>query len=401
MSNNTKKYASLESLQIFKENSDILYATQESVDNLSANVANKLEASDYVVDNALSPTSTNPVQNKVLDAEFEAMSVAMNVLKQSVDEKANASHIHSIGDVTNLQSTIDEIHDNISQKSQVQMITSDNLNNTTEILSTFKIHKLTQEQYEEAVANGTLEDNVVYLTPEEEVDLSGYATIEQLYEKADANHSHDDVYYTETEIDTLLEGKANASHNHDEEYDAKGVAAEAEQNAKNYIDGLVGNYALNEHTHTVSNITDFDNNVNILIEAKGYADAIATAKQESITIAAADATTKVDSALVSAKSYADSVADNAANAVKNDLLNGAGEAYDTLKELGDLINENVNAIEALETVASGKADASHNHNSSYDAKGSAIEALSSAKTYTDNAVAQRTQVQIVTWEDND
>lgn len=55
-------------------------------------------------------------------------------------------------------------------------------------------------------------------------------------------------------------------------------------------------------------------------------------------------------------------ANNAANAVKNDLLNGAGEAYDTLKELGDLIDENVTAIDALETVATNKADKVHTHN---------------------------------------
>lgn len=61
-----------------------------------------------------------------------------------------------------------------------------------------------------------------------------------------------------------------------------------------------------------------------------------------------DAQTKLDNA----KSYADS----AAAAVKNDLLNGAGAAYDTLKELGDLIDENVDAIEALETVATNKMD---------------------------------------------
>ena len=49
-------------------------------------------------------------------------------------------------------------------------------------------------------------------------------------------------------------------------------------------------------------------------------------------------------------------ADNAASAVKSELLNGAGEAYDTLKELADLINENENAIDVLNTVAAGKAD---------------------------------------------
>lgn len=56
-----------------------------------------------------------------------------------------------------------------------------------------------------------------------------------------------------------------------------------------------------------------------------------------------------------------SYADTAAKTVKDDLLNGAGAAYDTLKELGDLINTNVGAIEALELVASGKADKDHDH----------------------------------------
>ena len=52
---------------------------------------------------------------------------------------------------------------------------------------------------------------------------------------------------------------------------------------------------------------------------------------------------------------------NASAKVKNDLLNGAGAAYDTLKELGDLIGDNVEAIDALEIVAAGKADKDHTH----------------------------------------
>lgn len=67
--------------------------------------------------------------------------------------------------------------------------------------------------------------------------------------------------------------------------------------------------------------------------------------------------TAANSKLDEAKAYADT----AATTVKNDLLNGAGAAYDTLKELGDLIDTNTDAIEALEKVASGKANASHTH----------------------------------------
>lgn len=64
--------------------------------------------------------------------------------------------------------------------------------------------------------------------------------------------------------------------------------------------------------------------------------------------------TDAESKFDDAKAYAD----GAAAAVKNDLLNGAGDAYDTLKELGDLIDDNTDALEALEKVAANKADKS-------------------------------------------
>lgn len=73
-------------------------------------------------------------------------------------------------------------------------------------------------------------------------------------------------------------------------------------------------------------------------------------------------------ALADAKEYADGI--------KSDLLNGAGEAYDTLKELGDLIDDNQDAIGALETVAAGKADKDHTHN--YAGSSSAGGAANSA-----------------------
>ena len=77
----------------------------------------------------------------------------------------------------------------------------------------------------------------------------------------------------------------------------------------------------------------------------------------NIDLSTYETTENAQSKLDEAKTYADS----AATQVKNDLLNGAGAAYDTLKELGDLIDVNVDAIEALETVASGKADKVHSH----------------------------------------
>lgn len=91
-----------------------------------------------------------------------------------------------------------------------------------------------------------------------------------------------------------------------------------------------------------------------------YADVATSAtKDGSGNIITDTYETKADAneKLEEVKSYADGI--------KNDLLNGAGDAYDTLKELGDLINENHGAIEALETIATSKADANHNHDGVY------------------------------------
>ena len=41
----------------------------------------------------------------------------------------------------------------------------------TENLSTLKIHKLTQAQYDRTRAAGRIDENAIYLTPEEEIDF--------------------------------------------------------------------------------------------------------------------------------------------------------------------------------------------------------------------------------------
>jgi hypothetical protein len=47
----------------------------------------------------------------------------------------------------------------------------------TENISTLKIHKLTQAQYERELAAGRIDENAIYLTPDEELDLSTYELI--------------------------------------------------------------------------------------------------------------------------------------------------------------------------------------------------------------------------------
>ena len=87
----------------------------------------------------------------------------------------------------------------------------------TENLSTLKIHKLTQEQYDAALTAGKIDDNSIYLTPDEdEIDLSLYATIEQLNTKADSEHPHtiNDVDGLQDTLTTLNDTKADLEHPH-------------------------------------------------------------------------------------------------------------------------------------------------------------------------------------------
>lgn len=91
------------------------------------------EANKTIVDSALSTSSTNPVQNKVVNS--------------ALNGKANSSHSHSISNITNLQSALDS--------------------------------------------------------------------------KSETGHTHDDRYYTETEMNTKLNEKANTSHTHNDIYYTK------------------------------------------------------------------------------------------------------------------------------------------------------------------------------------
>lgn len=59
-----KKYISLNKLSVFLENLSNKFAKLVHTHNLS-------DITDYTVDSELSPSSVNPVQNKVIDAEFD------------------------------------------------------------------------------------------------------------------------------------------------------------------------------------------------------------------------------------------------------------------------------------------------------------------------------------------
>ena len=193
----------------------------------------------------------------------------------------------------------------------------------TENLSTLKIHKLTQAQYERELEAGRIDENALYLTPDEEIDLSPYATIEQLNQKANTEHTHDidDVANLQSSLDQLLEdaksytdttvsSAVNAEHNHDNRY-----YTEEEIDAK-----LVGK-SDTSHKH--------DN------DYYGKTDGEALAKTLEDVKADVDAFFK-DAAI-------------------------SETAKDTLKEIQDYITSDVSAAAEMTASIANKADKTHSH----------------------------------------
>lgn len=84
---------------------------------------------------------------------------------------------------------------------------------------------------------------------------------------------------------------------------------------------------------------------------------------------------------------------NAATNLKNDLLNGAGDAYDTLKELADLIETNQSAIEALQTIAVGHVHFDKAQSLTDEQKTQARSNIGAAESVHTHTIAQVTGLQ--------
>ena len=128
----SKKYVGLDTLRVFLSNLNSKFATLSHKHTIS-------DITDYKVDTELSSTSTNPVQNKVINDEFDAIAGAMNVLEQAIDNlyfvdieledavfgEANLINADTLGGYT-----LEEIMSNVSlngafsdtQKAEIQQI---------------------------------------------------------------------------------------------------------------------------------------------------------------------------------------------------------------------------------------------------------------------------------------
>lgn len=151
------------------------------------------EANKTIVDSSLSSSSTNPVQNKVVNS--------------ALNGKANSSHSHSISNITNLQSALD----NKSDVGHTHNVVTQSSNGFLSKEDKVKLDGIAEG------ANKTIVDSSLSSTSVNPVQSKIINSA--LNEKANVSHTH-----SIGDIDNLqsaLDGKANTSHTHNDTYYTK------------------------------------------------------------------------------------------------------------------------------------------------------------------------------------
>ena len=294
-----KKYISLSKLETFLDN------LKNTFSNLSHNHTIS-DITDYTVDSALSSTSTNPVQNKVLDAEFEAVSTAMNVLEQSIDGKADSTHNHdstydakgsadtalntakeytdtktanlittsavdtkiSTHDTStsaheDIRALITELSTAVNKFLDVDDATTDQL---SEVLTLIENNKGTLESLTSSKINvSDIVNNLITNNTSKVLSAAQGVAIKALIDALDAeldtkaNSTHAHAISDVTNLQTTLDGKSNTGHTHTV---ANITDLTATAKELNYMSGVTSNVqtqidgkANSSHNHSATNIT--------------------------------------------------------------------------------------------------------------------------------------------------
>lgn len=181
-------------------------------------------------------------------------------------------------------------------------------------------------------------------------------------------HTHDDRYYTESEIDSKIAG-INTSITNITSGTTIVKKAEYATSAGSASTASEATHATSADSATTATKATQDGNGKVisstyetktdasakLTEAKGYTDTEVAKKADKTHNHDDKYDTKgaASTAESNAKAYADEKVAN--------LLDNSTEAVDSIMELAEAMKDNADAIEALEGIAAGKANATHTH----------------------------------------
>lgn len=151
------------------------------------------------------------IQNNLTsDSTSESLSAAQGkVLKALVDSKAASSHTHTISNITNLQTTLDG-KSNTNHTHDLNQMINTLTNGTSDPADT--------DYYIAQYAGGGSTTTTYHRRPHSALWNYIKSKANSVYQPkgsyAASSHTHDDRYYTESEINTKLASKSDTSHTH-------------------------------------------------------------------------------------------------------------------------------------------------------------------------------------------
>lgn len=388
-----KKYVSLSKLSTFLENLKSTFSTLSHKHTIS-------DITDYTVDTALSSTSTNPVQNKVIDAEFDAMSNAMGALELAIDGKADTSHIHD--DRYYTEAEVDALLEGKSDSNHNHNSVYDAKGSADDALASAK--EYTNTKTSGLASTATVENAISTHSTSTSAHNDIRVLITDLTNKLNAFLDVDDattdqlsevltlINNNKGTLESLTTNKINVSDivdNLTTNSTSKVLSAAQGVVIKGLIEALdeeIDTKANTSHIHTIADIT----NLQSTLDDKAASSHTHTVSQISDLTATA---TELN--------YMGGVTSNVQTQLDGKAASGHTHNITDITNLQSTLNDKVPTTRTINGKALSDNITLSAHDVGADEIGSASMALSSANTYTDNAVAQKTQVQIITWGADD
>lgn len=201
-------------------------------------------------------TDTNTwrgIQNNLTsDSTSDSLSAAQGkVLKGLVDGKAASSHTHTIAQISNLQSTLDG-KSNTNHTHDLNSMINTLTNGTSDPVDT--------DYYIAQYAGGGSTTTTYHRRPHSALWNYIKSKANSVYQPkgsyAASSHTHDDRYYTESEINTKLASKSDTSHTHN--YVVGSYTGNGGQQKPNYFGtNKVGFLMMNTTVNGDSNYKDW------------------------------------------------------------------------------------------------------------------------------------------------
>lgn len=256
--------------KFYNEGVDVTYKTKNTATQLSSSAGSATQpvyfsggkpvATTYTLGKSVPSnavfTDTNTwrgIQNNLTsDSTTDSLSAAQGkVLKGLVDGKAASSHTHAIAQISNLQTTLDG-KSNTNHTHDLNQMINTLTNGTSDPADT--------DYYIAQYAGGGSTTTTYHRRPHSALWNYIKSKANSVYQPkgsyAASSHTHDDRYYTESEINTKLASKSDTSHTHN--YVVGSYTGNGGQQKPNYFGtNKVGFLMMNTTVNGDSNYKDW------------------------------------------------------------------------------------------------------------------------------------------------